>query len=50
MMNTCHLAAIAARFSRAIQWDPKTEEIVGDEEAAQLFSRPQRAGFEIPRV
>ncbi len=50
MMNTCHLAAIAARFKRVIQWDPKSEAIVGDEEAAQLFSRQQRAGFEIPRV
>lgn len=49
-MNTCHLAAIAARFGRAIKWDPKNEKIVGDEQAAGLFARTQREGFEIPRV
>ncbi|MCA9179704.1 MAG: Gfo/Idh/MocA family oxidoreductase [Planctomycetales bacterium] len=49
-MNTCHLAAIAARLGREIQWDPKAEKIVGDEEAAKFFGREQRKGFEIPRV
>src|SRR5690606_29358800 len=33
-LNTCHLAAIAARLGRVIKWDPKTEKIVGDEEAS----------------
>ncbi|HUY33963.1 MAG TPA: Gfo/Idh/MocA family oxidoreductase [Pirellulales bacterium] len=49
-MNTCHLCAIAARFGRAIKWDPKAEKIVGDEQAASLFARTQRQGFEIPKV
>ena len=49
-MNTCHLAAIAARVGRVIKWDPKAEKIVGDEVAAKLFAREQRKGFEIPRV
>jgi predicted dehydrogenase len=49
-MNTCHLAAIAARVGRPIKWDPKAERIVGDEVAAGLFARKQRAGYEIPRV
>lgn len=49
-MNTCHLAAIAARFGRAIKWDPKKEEIVGDDLAATLFARKPREGYEIPRV
>jgi len=49
-MNTCHLAAIAARMGKVIKWDPKTEKIVGDEVAAKLFAREQRPGFEIPRV
>lgn len=50
MMNTCHLAAIAARLGRSIKWDPKDEKIVGDEQAAAFFARQPREGFEIPRV
>ncbi len=50
LMNTCHLAAIAARLGRAINWNPVEEKIVGDEQAAGLFARQPRAGFEIPRV
>jgi predicted dehydrogenase len=49
-MGTCHLAAIAARLGRSIKWDPKTEKFVGDEQAAAMFARQQRKGFEIPRV
>ncbi len=49
-MATCHLAAIAARFGREINWDPKAEKIVGDEAAAKLFARTPREGYEIPRV
>ncbi|MGI9472450.1 MAG: Gfo/Idh/MocA family protein [Rubripirellula sp.] len=49
-MNTCHLAAIAARVGRKIEWDPKAERILGDETAASLFARTPRKGYEIPRV
>jgi predicted dehydrogenase len=49
-MNTCHLAAIAARLGRAIKWDPATETIQGDEQAAAFMARKPRAGYEIPRV
>lgn len=49
-MNTCHLAAIAARLNRVIKWDPKTEKIIGDEQAAAFIARTPRKGFEIPRV
>ena len=49
-MNTCHLAAIAARLGRKITWDLKNETITGDEQAAAFFSRTPRAGSEIPRV
>ena len=49
-MNTCHLAAIAARLGRTIKWDPATETILGDEQAASFASRKPRQGFEIPRV
>lgn len=49
-MNTCHLVAIAARLGRTIKWDPKTEKIIGDEQAAGFVARKQREGFEIHRV
>ena len=49
-MNTCHLAAIAARLNRVIKWDPQSERITSDDQAAAFFSRKQRAGYEIPRV
>lgn len=49
-MATCHLTSIAARFNRVIKWDPQAEKIVGDDQAAKLFAREPRKGFEIPRV
>jgi len=49
-MNTCHLAAIAARLGRVIKWDPMQEKIVGDDQAAALSLRKPRSGYEIPRV
>jgi len=49
-LNTCHLAAIAARLGRVVKWDPKAEKIVGDDQAATFFARDQRKGFEILRV
>ncbi len=49
-MGTCHLAAIAARLGRAIKWDPKTEKILGDEQAASFVARKPREGYEIPVV
>ncbi|MGV3484191.1 MAG: Gfo/Idh/MocA family protein [Planctomycetaceae bacterium] len=49
-MSTCHLAAIAARLGRKITWDPKAEQIVGDDEAATFFARSRREGFDIHKV
>jgi predicted dehydrogenase len=46
-ITTCHLANIAMRLNRTINWDPKTEQIVGDKEAAKWTSREQRKGYEI---
>lgn len=50
MMNTCHLSGIAARLNRVIKWNPETEEIIGDQQAASFFAREKREGFEIPNV
>jgi len=46
-MTTCHLANIAIRVGRKIEWDPEKEQIVGDKDAAAFVAREQRKGFEI---
>ncbi len=48
--NVCHLANIACRFNRTINWDNKEEKILNDDQAAALFSRKQRKGFELPTL
>ncbi|SVB36816.1 uncharacterized protein METZ01_LOCUS189670, partial [marine metagenome] len=45
-MTTCHLANISIRLGRKLTWDPKTEQMVGDEKANAWQSREQRKGFE----
>jgi hypothetical protein len=35
---------------RKLQWDPKKEQFVGDEEANKLLSRPRRKGYELPKL
>ena len=47
MLNTCHLAGIAARLGRTVNWDDKTEQIVGDDQANAMLARPYRKGYEI---
>ena len=46
-MTVCHLANIAIRLDRTINWDPDTEQIVGDADAAKWQAREQRKGYEI---
>jgi len=46
-LTTCHLAAIAIRLNRRLEWDPKTEQITNDSEANKWLSREQRKGYEI---
>lgn len=43
----CHLSDIAARTGRGIQWDPEKEEIVGDDEAAKMLTRPFRDKWKV---
>jgi predicted dehydrogenase len=43
--TVCHLGNIAVRLQRKIQWDPVKEQIVGDNEAAAMLSRPWRAPY-----
>jgi len=45
-LSTCHLAGIAARLGRAIQWDPRAESIIDDKQAQSFVAREQRQRFE----
>ena len=40
----CHLGNIAMRLGRTLRFDPVTERIIGDEEAARLIGRQYREG------
>jgi hypothetical protein len=46
-MTTCHLANIAIRLGRKLNWDAVAQQIVGDDEANAWLKREQRAGYEI---
>lgn len=46
-LSTCHLAGIAARLDRKIEWDPENEKIIGDPQAQSFVARDRRKGFEI---
>lgn len=47
MLETCHLANIAIRLGRELNWDPTKREIIGDDEANSFLSRENRKGYEI---
>lgn len=46
-VSVCHLANIAMRLGRKLQWDPHRELFVNDAEANTWLSREQRKGYEI---
>ncbi len=46
-VSVCHLGNIAMRLKRKIRWDPDTQEIIGDDEAAGMLSRPLRAPWNL---
>jgi len=46
-ITTCHLTNISLRLGRPLKWDPETEQIVGDDEAAGWLKREQRKPFEV---
>ncbi len=41
-VSVCHLANIAMRLDRKLQYDPVKQDFVGDAEASAMLSRPQR--------
>ena len=48
--SICLLSGIAERLGHAIKWDPVAEQIVGDDKAAAMQSRPRRKGYELPTI
>jgi hypothetical protein len=44
-VSVCHLGVIAIRLGRKLHWNPAKEQFVGDKEADQFLSRPQRKPF-----
>ncbi|MGB1127050.1 MAG: hypothetical protein ACPG3X_01620 [Opitutales bacterium] len=46
--SICQLAGIAERLGRTIQWDPESEQTIGDEAAKAMQDRPRREGYELP--
>ncbi len=49
-MIACHLANIAFRLQRRVQWDAAAERFIGDEEAQRLVMPAYRAPWSLPRV
>ena len=49
VITSCHLGNIAIRLKRKINWDPKTEQVVGDDEANGWQRREQRAPYLVTR-
>ena len=48
--TVCHLGNIAIRSQKQVHWDPLKEKIVGDDELANMVSRPYRAPWSLPTV
>ncbi len=47
-ITICHLGNIAMRLGRkSLRWDPVKEQIVGDDEAAKMLSRPYREPWKL---
>jgi predicted dehydrogenase len=46
----CHLGNIATRLGRSLEFDPVTEQIVGDDEANRLVGREYRAHWGRPQA
>lgn len=50
-ITICHLGNIALRLGRqSLKWDPDTERILGDDEAAQMLHRPYHHGWSLESV
>jgi predicted dehydrogenase len=48
--TVCHLGNIARATGRKLTWDPVQEIFPGDAEANAFLERPQRRGYELPKI
>lgn len=48
--SLCHLANIAMKLDRPLEWDPEKEMFPKDQEATSMTRREQRSGYEIDVV
>jgi predicted dehydrogenase len=48
--SVCHLVNICRDVGRKLQWDPKAERFIDDDQANSLLSRPRRKGYELPEI
>ncbi len=46
-VTVCHLGNISMRLGRPLRWDPQTQQIIGDDEAARWVTRPMRAPWRL---
>ena len=46
-ISIAHLGNIAMRVGRDLKWDPVTEQIIGDDTANKMLSRPYRAPWKL---
>ncbi len=50
-ITICHLGNIAMRLGRkSLRWDPRTEQILGDDEASKMLGRPYRDPWKLPPI
>jgi predicted dehydrogenase len=47
MLEICHLANIAMRLDRPLEWDPTKREIIGDDQANSFLARESRQEYKI---
>ena len=48
--SLCHLGNLAVRLGRSIQFNPKTEQVIGDDEANRLMGREYRDHWGTPQT
>jgi len=48
--TSCILGNLSLKLGRTLEWDPKTQRIVGDAEANRLMRRPYRAPWKHPEA
>ncbi|HOZ45369.1 MAG TPA: Gfo/Idh/MocA family oxidoreductase [Candidatus Hydrogenedentes bacterium] len=46
----CHIGNVAYRLKRSLNFDPKTERFVGDDEANAMLTRAYREPFVVPEI